>query len=131
VALYAETKEWAERFEGLFTVKDIQAQGHARMQDRSVSISGFDLTGKNLEAGADLDLVGGLASGLLYLKFHGIDVGLELQDNERDWKIIRARKWFDEARAKRQAEAESPDAVGTEADEVSEEQEEKKQENSD
>ena len=104
VAVFAETKTWLERFEGLLTVEDIKAETKVRMEDQVFSLRGLDLEGKNLEAGAELDLVGGSASGLLYLNFHGIDVGLELENNERAWKIIRARKWFDEARAERGAE---------------------------
>ncbi|MEM7586673.1 MAG: hypothetical protein AAF560_25010, partial [Acidobacteriota bacterium] len=33
--------------------------------------------------------------GILYVRFYGIPVGLEIQDKERDWKLIRPKRWFE------------------------------------
>ena len=33
--------------------------------------------------------------GILYAAWGGLDVGVELADGKRDWKILRPRKWFE------------------------------------
>ena len=40
-------------------------------------------------------VAGGHPRGILYASLGRLDVGMEMADGKRDWKILRPRKWFE------------------------------------
>ncbi|MCP3956503.1 MAG: hypothetical protein GY719_01485 [bacterium] len=95
IALFAEMKAWLQRFERILTVKDVWVHGNvARERDRW-SLRDLSLEGRKLEGLAEIEMGEGDRRGILYLRFHGIPIGLELEGTERDWKVTGVKKWYE------------------------------------
>jgi hypothetical protein len=67
-------------------------------------VKDLDVTGKGLHALADLVLGKGSREGILYLRFHGLSLGVELKKGGRDLKVIRPLNWFQQQRDRRRPE---------------------------
>ena len=95
MALFGEVKPWLDRFERILTVKDIEAHAKVAMKEQHLSLRDLSIDGRKLEGRAELALSKDLREGILFVRFHGIPVGLEITGTERDWKLVNARKWFE------------------------------------
>ena len=104
VALVAERKRFLKLVDGLLTVEDVVAKGRLASRADSMSVTGIDVTGGKLEVLGDLELTKSRRDGLLFLRFGMLSAAVEMVGDERDWKLIRSRKWFEEKRAARAVE---------------------------
>ncbi len=95
MALFGEVKPWADRFERLLTIKDIQAHASIAMAPQQMTLRDLGITGRKLQGRAELELAKDQRRGILYVRFHGIPVGLEILGKKRDWKLIKPKAWFE------------------------------------
>jgi hypothetical protein len=63
----------------------------------------LEVLGKGLRALADLTLGERGREGILYVRFHGLSLGIALENGRKDLKIVRPLAWFERARAARRA----------------------------
>jgi hypothetical protein len=78
----------------------LDIQGIGAMADLTVGRSFFSLdhlavAGGNARVQARYRVADGRPQGILYASLGRLDVGVELDDGKRDWKILRPRKWFE------------------------------------
>jgi len=128
VALFAEMKSWVRHIDGLLTVEDVVGHTRATIADKEISLRNLSLEGDKLEVLGELELgQEGKRSGLLWARVGIFKLALERIGEEREWKMINAREWFDEKRAEKwvtaKGEALVPEAEGApeEASDVSKE----------
>ena len=95
VAMFAELKSWLQRFEKLLTVRDVTGSGSVVMQGRRLYLRNLEVEGRKLSSRAELDLSEEQRRGILFVRFHGIAVGLERIGDEKDWKLTGVEQWFD------------------------------------
>ncbi len=95
IALFAELKSWLQRFEKILTVKDVTGSGSLVMQGQQLYLRNLEIEGRKLKGRAELALGEEQRRGILYVRFHGLTVGLERTGDERDWKLTGVKKWFD------------------------------------
>lgn len=95
MALFGEVKPWLDRYERILTVKDVTAHSKVAMARNRMSFRELSIGGRKLEGRAELELGRDLRRGILYVRFHGVPVGLEVDGAKRDWKLTYARRWFD------------------------------------
>jgi hypothetical protein len=84
--------------DNLLEVQGLGATAQVEVGQRSVLIDELAVAGGKVQLLGRLRLGGEDKSGVLYARYGGLDVGLELQGAERDWKILRPKKWFAEQR---------------------------------
>ncbi len=98
-AYLAEKKAALSWFENLMTVEDVTAEGHLRTDGKTISIDRVRITGDKLEIlAAALHLTHGRRDGLFFFKLGPLSAAVEIDGQDRDWKLIRSRRWY-EARA--------------------------------
>lgn len=78
----------------------LDIQGIGATADLTVGKSFFSLdhlavAGGNARVQARYRVADGHPRGILYASLGRLDVGVELDDGKRDWKILRPRKWFE------------------------------------
>ena len=99
VALFAEIKHWLRYVKNILTVSDVEGSAVLGLQDGVLSIRGIELTGERLKALGELRVEGKALSGIVWLKYGVLGLALDRTGAETDWKLIKAREWFDERQA--------------------------------
>ena len=95
IAMFAELKSWLQRFEKILTVKDVTGSGSIVMQGQQLHLRNLEIEGRKLKGRAELALGEEQRRGILYVRFHGLSVGLERLGDDKDWKLTGVKKWFD------------------------------------
>jgi hypothetical protein len=101
VALVADKKRLAGLFRRFLTVEGVHASAQVRSAGAGMDLSGLEVTGEKLEILGDLHLAAAERSGLLFLRLGALSAAVELEGEERDWKLTRSRAWFEARRAAR------------------------------
>jgi len=101
VVMYDALKGVPDWLEKMMIIENIHGGATLDVRRDQVRVTNLDVTGKGLRALADLVLAKGSREGILYLRFHGFSLGIELQQGGRDLKIIRRLHWFQQQRARR------------------------------
>jgi len=104
VVMYDALKGVPDWLEKMMIIENIHGGAKLDVRRDHVVVKDLDVTGKGLHALADLVLAKGSREGILYLRFHGFSLGIELQEGGRNLKIIRPLNWFQQERARRRPE---------------------------
>jgi hypothetical protein len=94
-ALAAESKA-AGWFKGVLNVKDVSGTAQVRTAGHQTSLKRVDVQGKGLQLLADLRMAQGRTDGALYAQLHHLSACVLFDGRERHWKVIGARKAYDE-----------------------------------
>ncbi len=101
VALFNAKKDVSNFMEKLMTIQDIQGKTALKVDEQGTQLAGLQVTGEDFIALADLALRKGGKEGILYVKLHAISFGVAFDKGKKDLDLIRAREWFEKARARR------------------------------
>ncbi len=105
VAVFVERKPVVSLLRSLLSVDDVSATGRIVLDDTSLTIGDFAISGKDTEVLADLHFTGAAQDGLLFAKLTGLTFAVETNGAAREWKLVDARSWFDARRVARGAAA--------------------------
>ncbi len=112
VALFDAKKGVPKFVERLMTIEDVAMDAEVDINADKVTITDLIVTGDGLKFLGDLSFGEKGRDGLLYLRFHGFSLGIQLEAGEKkNLKFIRPRAWFEkqrEANRKAAAQAVSP-----------------------
>jgi hypothetical protein len=104
VVMYDALKGVPNWLEKMMIIENIKGVATLDVRRDRVVVKDLDVTGKGLHALADLVLGKGSREGILYLRFHGLSLGVELKKGGRDLKVIRPLNWFQQQRDRRRPE---------------------------
>jgi hypothetical protein len=93
--------------ERMLMIQDIHGSTSLDGSRGKVVLRDLDVTGKGLHALADLELGKGSKEGILYVRFHGFSLGVELKEGTRDLKVFRPLHWFQDQREHRRLQTPS------------------------
>jgi hypothetical protein len=91
-----ERKRVLRWVDNLLDVKGVAATGQVRLTKSGARLDDMKVAGGSALLLGDLRFGPGRPSGALYARYGRLDVGLDLQDGQRDWKILRPKEWFAE-----------------------------------
>jgi hypothetical protein len=103
LAVFVERKAFLAWFHGLLEAQDIRGSAKIDVAKRYLRIEDLAIDSDHIQIAGDLVMSEPKRKeGLLFAKFRAFSVAVELfPDGERDWKLTRSRRWFDERRAER------------------------------
>jgi hypothetical protein len=87
-----QERQWLNE---MLTIRDVSGRSDIRLSDSAILLSNTRITGEKLLALANLRLSEENMRGGLYASYGILGVGVELTDDERSWKILNPRKWYD------------------------------------
>lgn len=97
---------WMER---LMTIEDVTGGTGFIVRPDVVEIHDLAIQGKGLKAQAELTLQDRGKAGILYLRFHGLSLGILLEPGKaKDLKLVRPLAWFEREKAARRKAASPP-----------------------
>lgn len=89
-----ERKRVLRWVDNLLDVRGVAATGQVRLTQSGARLDDMKVAGGSALLLGDLRFGPGRPSGALYARYGRLDVGLDLQDGQRDWKILRPKEWF-------------------------------------
>lgn len=102
---FKDVPDWLEHF---MIIQDVQGRAAIGVRHDRVDVRGLEVTGKGLHALADLALGSDHPDGILYIRFHGFSIGIEMRQGGKDLKFIRPLHWFENERSRRAARRTHP-----------------------
>jgi hypothetical protein len=102
---FKDVPDWLEHF---MIIQDVQGRAAIGVHHDRVDVRGLEVTGKGLHALADLALGSDHPDGILYIRFHGFSIGIEMRQGGKDLKFIRPLHWFENERSRRAAGRRTP-----------------------
>ncbi len=79
----------------LLDIQGVGAVADLTLGKNFVNVDHMAVAGGKAEVEGRFRIAGGHPRGILYAALGRLDVGLELTDGKRDWKILRPRQWFE------------------------------------
>ena len=106
VRIFDAYKDVSRFVERLMTIENVRGGARIVAGDAGVDIRDLAITGDGLKALAEMRLGDRGREGILYLRFHGISIGVRMEHGrKRDYKIVRPLAWYEKMRAMRAAGA--------------------------
>jgi hypothetical protein len=85
----------------LLNVKDVEGRALIDIDGKTIAARDIDIRGRKLTIEGDVAVEGKSRDGLLFIELGPLSTGIELGGGEREWKLFRARRWFEERRSER------------------------------
>jgi hypothetical protein len=85
----------------LISVRDLEGRATVEVDGQSLAARDVAITGNHLEIEGDIRLSGPSRDGLLFIEYGPFSTALEIDGAEREWKLFRARRWFEARREAR------------------------------
>jgi hypothetical protein len=96
VHLFVKQTQERKWLDELLTITDVSGRSGVRIDDKTLMLEDAKLAGEKLLVLANLRLREKKARGALFASYGILSVGVELRDDERKWKILRPRQWYDD-----------------------------------
>lgn len=94
VALYTERRELPRWVERLLEMEDVRARGRFRYERPELRLDDLVTRGEHSALSAWLELGRGQRQGALLLEWRALALGVAVDGEKRDWKLVGAREWF-------------------------------------
>lgn len=101
LALVAEKKKVLSWVDSFLQVENVTVGAELTADERRFQVEDLQAEAEHLEALGDFTVAGERKEGIFYFRYRRLSAGVELEAGERDWKLFRSRKWFDERRSQR------------------------------
>lgn len=79
----------------VFLIENIDGEGAIVLNKKGFGIDYMDLKGEHLLVKAKLSFSQTAKTGILYVKFRGLSVGVEMLNGQKNYKLFHPRRWFD------------------------------------
>lgn len=109
VRIFDAFKDMSPRMERFLTIEDLKGGTGFVVRPDAVDIRDLALEGRGLKARAELTLADRGKEGILYVRFHGISLGVALEPGKpKDLKLFRPLAWFEREKAARRSREPRP-----------------------
>ncbi len=98
IRLFVERERRAPILRRVLDVRGVTGRLHLEAGPRAVRLDEVRIEGDRLELEARVLVDGRDLSGLLWARLHGVGFAVALEQGEREWKFVNARRWFESRR---------------------------------
>jgi hypothetical protein len=96
IALLGQEKKIFNKLKGILNFKDLEGEADIEIAANSMEIENFDIDSEGLKLKANLQIRDKQSSGILYTKFHGIPLALDLRGEKNDFVLRKPLQWYEE-----------------------------------
>lgn len=111
VAVFASENTAVKWFERFLDVKDVTGSAGLTIHQPDALLDDVKIQGKGLDMLARMSLKNGQMNGALFAKLHHLSAAVSIQNGKRRWKLVGARKWYDENKGQDPAFSLSCDSI--------------------
>jgi len=95
VAIMGEEQEVVSKLEGILDFEDVDGTADLRMNEQVTELTDIALDSEGLKILANLRLGDADSTGIVFVKFHGIPLSVDLRGEKPRLKIFGPRAWYD------------------------------------
>ena len=88
----------------LLDVKDVEGRALVDVDGKTIAARDVDIRGRRLTIEGDIAVEGKSRDGLLFIEYGPFSTGIELGGGESEWKLFRARRWYEARRSERRGD---------------------------
>lgn len=95
IALLGQEKKIFNKLKGILNFKDLEGEADIEIAAKSMEIENLDIDSEGLKLKANLQVRDKQSSGILYTKFHGIPIALDLRGEKNNFIFRKPLKWYE------------------------------------
>jgi hypothetical protein len=103
LAAFAEIKSWIDYLDHFLTVRDVAGTALLGIEWPRIALRDLSLAGDRLEVMAELEFEEEKSEGIFWGKLGVFRLGMERSGEEKDFKLVDSREWYEEQREARWA----------------------------
>lgn len=96
ITVFARDKSVMRFFKGMLNFKDLMGIAEMNLVGETTEIRNLDIDSEGLKVKSNLRLGGGTSSGIMWVKFHGINIGLDMRGAKTDVRFKKPLRWYEE-----------------------------------
>jgi len=96
IAILGQEKKIFNKLKGILNFEDLEAEADIEIAANSMEIENFDIDSEGLKLKANLRVQDKKSAGILYTKFHGISIALDLRGEKKNLVLRKPLKWYEE-----------------------------------
>ncbi len=99
IAVFSQDKSVMKFFKGILNFKDLRGTAKMEMAANTTEIGDLDISSDGLQLKANMRVGQGESSGIMWVKFHGINIGIDMRGDKTDVRFKKPLKWYEEQTA--------------------------------
>ena len=103
-SIFAQDKSILRFFKGMLNFKDLEGTAGLNMSGNTTEIEDLDIDSQGLEVKANMKIGKDAARGIMWVKFHGINLGIDTREGT-EIRLKKPLKWYEEQAASWRGEA--------------------------
>lgn len=98
ISIFAQEKSILRWFKGMLNFKDLEGTAGMKMEGDLTEIQDLDIDSEGLKVKANMKIGEQAAGGIMWVKFHGINVGIDTREGT-DVRLKKPLRWYEEQAA--------------------------------
>lgn len=111
ITIFSQDSGVIKFFKGMLNFKDLTGTAQVEAVANTTEIQNLDISSKGLQLKANMRAGNGKTDGIMWIKFHGINVGLAMQGGKAAVRLTKPLQWYEEQKASWAGVAMEPKAV--------------------
>lgn len=95
LALFAQRRRFLRWFSDVLLVEGVVARAGLKLDGTAVTVDPLEVSSDKISLASRMRFAAGGKHGDLFLTYGNLAVGIELRDGKRDFKLLKAREWFE------------------------------------
>lgn len=95
LALFAQRRRFLRWFTDVLLVEGVSAQARVKLDGTAVTVDPLEVSSDKITLASRMRFSAGAKEGDLFVTYGNLAVGIELRDGKRDFKLLKAREWFE------------------------------------
>ena len=96
IAILGQEKSIFNKLKGILNFKDVEGEADLEIAANRMEIEDFNIDSEGLKLKANLQIIDKKSTGILYTKFHGIPIALDLRGEKKDLVLRKPLRWYEE-----------------------------------
>ena len=96
IAILGQEKKIFNKLKGILNFKDVEGEADLEIAANRLEIEDFNIDSEGLKLKANLQIIDKKSSGILYTKFHGIPIAIDMRGEKNDLQLRKPLQWYEE-----------------------------------
>jgi len=96
ITIFSQDKSVLKFFKGMLNFKDLTGVAQLDLSPEASAIRNLDINSEGLKLKANIRSTGEQREGLMWVKFHGINIGLDMRGEKTDVRLKKPLQWYEE-----------------------------------
>ena len=95
IAAFGQQKKIIEKLSGMLTFEDVNGEANLEMGAKTFEVEDVGIATEGLQIMANMRIGGNQTEGILYTKFHGLPIAVDMRGGSTNIVIIKPKSWYE------------------------------------